>query len=523
MTALANGSLRAAVIDTVSARTMYEPRYLQTDSHLEGELGIDSVVLQSILATLQQQFCLAAQLPTDVRTIGDLVDAVERATAAAVAPEVLPKAEAARLAPAASSLVEAVITATIHHTRYRRDQLDLDAELERDLGIDSVVIAAVTADVCHELGLSERSAAASRTLRELIDRLDPLEARPPARVRPAPAAISAPPTPSLSNPTHPAASDWDGRSMKDFIELPGPDLFAKTRAFADYYRKRQDDQLYWYGMPLQSQCRNRAVIRDEQTGRTREYLMFASNNYLGLANHPKVIEAICDATAVYGATHTGCRIIGGTNQLHKELEERLADFKKRPACIAFPSGYSANLGTISALARAGDTVISDKFNHMSIVDGTKLAGANRRIYQHNDMADLEGVLQRVESSGGGALIVADGVFSMHGDICDLPAIVKLARKYGARVLVDDAHSTGVLGATGSGTAEHFGLKGAVDLELGTMSKALGGMGGFVVGDTEVIEYLRFYANSYVFAATIPAGIAAGLIAAIQLIQAEPER
>lgn len=161
---------------------------------------------------------------------------------------------------------------------------------------------------------------------------------------------------------------------------------------------------------------------------------------------------------------------------------------------------------------------------MSIVDGCKLSGGVRKIYGHNDMRALERVLERCRDQvRGGKLIVTDGVFSMHGDVCDLPEIVRLARRYGARVMVDDAHSTGVLGERGSGTAEHFGLKGEVDLELGTMSKTLAGMGGFVVGDEEVIEYLRFYSNSYVFAATIPAGVAAGLIAAIDVMEEEPER
>ena len=184
-------------------------------------------------------------------------------------------------------------------------------------------------------------------------------------------------------------------------------------------------------------------------------------------------------------------MIGGTNVVHKELERRLARFKDREACIVYPSGYSANLGSISALAKANNAVIIDKFNHMSILDGCKLSGAARKIYQHNDMADLERILERLADQDGGMLIVTDGVFSMHGDLCKLPELCRLASRFGAKVLVDDAHSTGVLGARGSGTAEHFGLKGEVDLELGTMSKALAGLGGFVVGDADVIEYLRF--------------------------------
>jgi glycine C-acetyltransferase len=250
--------------------------------------------------------------------------------------------------------------------------------------------------------------------------------------------------------------------------------------------------------------------------------MFASNNYLGLANHPQVIEAIADGARRYGATNTGCRLIGGSNVLHKELERRLAKLKGREACIVYPSGYSANVGCISALVQRNDLVFTDAINHMSIQDGCKLSGASRKIYQHS-MSSLENTLKKYADYDGGKLIVTDGVFSMHGDIVNLPRLVELGQQYGARVLVDDAHSTGVLGESGSGTAEHFGMKGSVDLELGTMSKALASVGGFVCADEEVVEYLRFYSNSYVFAATIPAAVAAGVIASIDVMEREPQR
>jgi glycine C-acetyltransferase len=202
--------------------------------------------------------------------------------------------------------------------------------------------------------------------------------------------------------------DDDGRTLKDFTEERNRDLFAKVRSFNEFYKKRRDEQLLWYGMPLESACRNRAVIYDDITGKRREFLMFASNNYLGLANHPRVVEAICDAVRAYGATNTGCRLIGGTNVVHKELERRLARFKGREACIVYPSGYSANLGSISALAKKNDAVLIDKYNHMSILDGCKLSGAARKIYQHNDMADLERILERLRDQVDGVLIVTDG-------------------------------------------------------------------------------------------------------------------
>jgi glycine C-acetyltransferase len=411
-----------------------------------------------------------------------------------------------------------------HHTHYAANQLRPDADLEGELGVDSVLLASILGDLGKRLGLA-KGAFKAGTVRTIDDVLVALRRMSP--VEPAVATPAASPRPGEkwrdAAPSPVVPEDSDTRTLKDFTEDSSRDLFGKVRAFNEFYKKRRDERLFWYGMPLESACRNRATIFDEVTGKRREFLMFASNNYLGLANHPRVVEAICSAVRVYGATNTGCRLIGGTNVVHKELERRLARFKDREACIVYPSGYSANLGSISALAKANDAVIIDKFNHMSILDGCKLSGAARKIYQHNDMADLERILERLADQVGGMLIVTDGVFSMHGDICKLPELCRLASRFGAKVLVDDAHSTGVLGARGSGTAEHFGLKGEVDLELGTMSKALAGLGGFVVGDADVIEYLRFYSNSYAFAANIPAATAAGLIAALDVLEAEPER
>ncbi|MFF7025826.1 aminotransferase class I/II-fold pyridoxal phosphate-dependent enzyme [Streptomyces klenkii] len=498
------------VVEIVAERTLYDEAHLLPDSHFEGDLGIDSVILESILVSVGEQFGIAGRLPGDVTTIRELVARVEAALG-------LPSATAEEAAPAGpegtDAVLEAVIAGAVRQTQYQRGRLALDADFESELGIDSVILTSLVAEAARELGLPETvvGAVTAKTLRglaaELAALLTPADGRPAA----------------AGDGTRDGA--WDGRSMKDFTELRDPDLFAKARGFGAYRRGREEERLYWYGMPLVSRCENRAVIYDELEGREREFLMFASNNYLGLANHPRVVDAVCDATRSYGATHTGSRFIGGTNMLHKELERRLAAFKRRPAAIVYPGGYAANLGAISGLVKSYDTLVVDKLNHMSIVDGGRLSGGVRRIYRHNDMEDLEQVLRRgaERGAGGGTLIVADGVFSMHGDICDLPEIVRLAKTYGARVMIDDAHATGVLGTRGSGTAEHFGLKGEVDLELGTMSKSLAGMGGFVVGEEEVVEYLRYYSNSYVFAANIPAGVAAGLIASLDVIESEPER
>ncbi|MEV0528255.1 aminotransferase class I/II-fold pyridoxal phosphate-dependent enzyme [Streptomyces sp. NPDC050439] len=496
-------SIHRQVVEIVASRTLYDVEHLAPDSDLEGELGIDSVVLESILAALTEHFGLKRELDSVPTTLRELVADVT--TALGDAPEAGSRSQ---------ELMRTLLDTAMRHTHYQRDQLGLDADLESELGIDSVVLTSVIADCAEAFGIPQDATdgVAATTLRKLHAELEALQ------------PLDGVDTDANSDGDSDGDGDaWDSRSMKDFMEERDPDLFAKARSFQRYRTRREQDRLYWYGMPHRAMSGSRAVIYDELEGREREFLMFASNNYLGLANHPRVIEAVCDATRTFGATHTGSRIIGGTNELHRELERRLARLKGRQACAVFPGGYSANLGVISGLVKSYDAAVVDKLNHMSIVDGCKLSGAVRKIYRHNDMADLERVLQRCQSEAMGKLIVVDGVFSMHGDICDLPEIVRLAREYGARVLVDDAHATGVLGERGTGTAEHFGLKGQVDLELGTMSKTLAGMGGFVVGDEEVIDYLRFYANSYVFAANIPPGTAAGLIASIDVMESEPER
>ncbi|TMO62271.1 aminotransferase class I/II-fold pyridoxal phosphate-dependent enzyme [Pseudoalteromonas aurantia] len=410
-------------------------------------------------------------------------------------------------------------------TCYSESDLRLDQAMEEGLGIDSIILASIVDELQQLFAFDTKLNTASfNTIQDLITRCANVVVTEKGQQKLANLGVehtvqATPQAPSMDDATFQSTH----QTMRDFVADGSPDLFSKVRKFNDFYESQERTGNFWYGMPLSSKCENRATIFDAYQNKEREFLMFASNNYLGLANEPRVINAISDAVKQYGATNTGCRLIGGTNHLHLELEERLARFKGREACIVFPSGYSANLGTISALMGPKDTIITDVYNHMSIQDGCKLSGAKKRIYKHNDMASLEEVLKNCSDTDGGKLIVADGVFSMHGNIVKLPEMVRLARKYQARILIDDAHSTGILGATGSGTAEHFNLKHEVDLELGTMSKTLAGMGGFVCGDKEVIDYLRFYANSYVFAATIPAHVAAGLIQCIDIMEKEPQR
>ena len=258
----------------------------------------------------------------------------------------------------------------------------------------------------------------------------------------------------------------------------------------------------------------------------QELLMIGSNNYLGLTNHPKVVEAAADAVKRYGSGCTGSRFLNGTLDLHVQLEDRLAAFMKRPAALVFSTGFQTNLGTISCLVGRNDTIYADRSNHASLVDGCRLSFGRTLKFQHNDMADLARVLANNGANGGGAggkLIVVDGVFSMEGDIIDLPEVVKLAKQHGARVMVDDAHSVGVLGAGGRGTAEHYDCIDSVDITMGTFSKSFASLGGFIVGEEDVIHYIKHFSRELIFSASMPPASVAACIAALDIIESEPER
>jgi len=253
----------------------------------------------------------------------------------------------------------------------------------------------------------------------------------------------------------------------------------------------------------------------------RTMIMVGSNNYLGLTNHPKVKEAAIEAIRKYGTGCAGSRFLNGTLDIHVQLEEKLAGFMRKDSALIFSTGFQVNLGVISALVGKDDIVIIDKMDHASIIDGCRLSFGEVKKFKHNDMADLERVLREYEDKD--KLIVVDGVFSMEGDIANLPDIVTLAKKYGARLMVDDAHGIGVLGKTGRGTAEHFGLEDEVDLIMGTYSKSLASIGGFISGSTEVIHYIKHLARSLVFSASPPPASVASVSVAIDIIESEPER
>jgi len=254
----------------------------------------------------------------------------------------------------------------------------------------------------------------------------------------------------------------------------------------------------------------------------KTYLCFCSNNYLGLANDPRVKEAARKATDEYGWGAGASRLISGTMKLHRELEERLAEFKGTQSSMLFATGYMANVGTIASLVGAGDAVIVDRLNHASIIDGCRLSGARMLVYRHGNTTSLENVLSGTHGFNR-RLIVTDSVFSMDGDICPLPDIVTLARRYNAMVMVDEAHATGVIGETGRGVVEYYGLEGQVDVAMGTLSKALGGIGGFVAGSKDLIAYLQNKCRSFIYTTAPPPAACAAAIEALHIIDKEPER
>ena len=254
----------------------------------------------------------------------------------------------------------------------------------------------------------------------------------------------------------------------------------------------------------------------------RRLIMAGSNNYLGLTEHPKVKEAAIRAIERYGTGCAGSRFLNGNLDIIEELEEKLARFFHKEAALVFATGYQTNLGTISALLGRRDVAILDKYDHASIIDGCRLAMTQVRRFRHNDVDDLRRVLEEVPEEAG-KLIIVDGVFSMEGDIAPLPEIIAVAKEYGARVMVDDAHGIGVLGKGGRGTAEHFGVEDEVDLIMGTYSKSLATIGGFIAGPKEVINYIKHFARSLIFSAAIAPPLAAAASAALDVIMAEPER
>jgi len=296
------------------------------------------------------------------------------------------------------------------------------------------------------------------------------------------------------------------------------DLFEKCFNFT-----RADEVkaagLYPYFQPISSAPGNEVTIDG------KKLIMIGSNNYLGLTDDPRVMEAAADAARRYGSGCTGSRYLNGTLDLHIQLEEELAKFCKRDAALVFSTGFQSNLGTISCVVGRNDVLVIDRADHASIVDGCRLSFGKTLKFGHNDMDDLEQVLRNLTNNGhkGGILIVVDGVFSMEGDIIELPRLVEIANRYGARVMVDDAHSIGVLGDGGRGTPEHFDMIDQVDIQMGTFSKSFASIGGFIVADAKIINFIKHFSRELIFSASLPPSATAAVLKALEIIKSEPER
>jgi len=255
----------------------------------------------------------------------------------------------------------------------------------------------------------------------------------------------------------------------------------------------------------------------------KEVINLASNNYLGLANHPKLVEASLKATRELGVGSGAVRTIAGTMRIHMELEEKIARFKNVEACVVFQSGFAANAGTVSAILGKEDFILSDELNHASIIDGARLSRAKIKVFRHKDAAHCEELLKEVQNEPGHKLVITDGVFSMDGDIGPVDKLAAVAEKYGAIMMVDDAHASGVLGRNGRGSIDHFGMHGRVDVQVGTLSKAIGALGGYVCGSKDLIDYLYHRARPFLFSTSHPPSVAATCIAAFDILEQEPER
>lgn len=296
---------------------------------------------------------------------------------------------------------------------------------------------------------------------------------------------------------------------------PARDLFQKCREYRDSADARAQG-FYPYFRTIDATHGNLVICEGEPK------IMIGSNNYLGLAQDDRVVEAACDATRKYGAGCTGSRLLNGTIKLHVELEEALAAFLKRESVLLFSTGFFANQGALATLTEEGDAILCDRENHASIIDGCQFAPARLIPYRHNSAVSLRNRLKRLPEEAG-KLVVMDGVFSMSGDIADLPPQIEAAKEFGARIYVDEAHSLGVMGPEGRGVVHHFGVNDDVDIIMGTFSKSLGSMGGFIAGDDQMIEFLKHRARCFIFTASLAPAVAGGVLKALQLMQEEPER
>lgn len=399
------------------------------------------------------------------------------------------------------------------------DALPSAGAVYRDLRVetDEVLMSLPEATVVRTVNGSSNSIACrfNEEIKDIASRLHPL-VQPPLYIRGDLLRTS-------------ATGQARGLTQRQFVRYARPtgrNILARCRDFFGYIDGLQEAGAYQtlYRVTTTTSLDSRTIVYNPFSGREEEFLCFDSNSYLGLHIHPRVLEATEQALRSFGYGSPSSQILSGTNKHLRELEETISAFHKREATIVFSSGYSANVGTISALIGKGDTVVADQYSHASLHDGARWAmGGRHKVFPHNDALSLREIINEArEKTSGGTLVVSDGVFSMHGGLVDLPAIRNEARRSKATLMVDEAHSTGVVGRTGRGIEEHFGCDGSIDVLMGTLSKAPGTTGGYVSGTRELITYLRFFARSAMFSTALPAALCAGATEAFRIMMEDSE-
>jgi glycine C-acetyltransferase len=311
-------------------------------------------------------------------------------------------------------------------------------------------------------------------------------------------------------------TDYDYSS---FYYSSSDDIFAIFEPYEDWYDQAQLQGYYLYAQPMSCRPKTRIDLVEKLEQRQVNLLNLSSYNYLGLSYRPEVIEAARRALEQYGLGAAGSPVLSGTMDVHLEFERELAAFKNKPAVMLFPTGYSTNVGLISALMRPGDLIVADQNSHASVVDGAILSKANVRFFKHNRPEELD---KKLRGFAGKKLVIVEGVYSMDGDVCRLPEIVEIAKHHRARIVIDEAHSTFVYGPNGRGVAEQFGLEDEIDIHVGTLSKALGGQGGFVAGSEELYKYLQGFARSRLFSCALSPVVTAGVLESLRIAKREPE-
>ena len=311
-------------------------------------------------------------------------------------------------------------------------------------------------------------------------------------------------------------SDYDYSS---FYYSSSDDVFAILDPYTRWYDEAQLRGYHLYAQPMSTRPRTRIDLEDKLDRKRVNLLNLSSYNYLGLSYRAEVLDAARRALDQYGLGASGSPVLSGTMDVHLELERELAAFKRKPAAMLFPTGYSTNVGLIQGLMRPGDLIVADQNSHASIVDGAILSKAEVRFFKHNLPEEVE---RKLRGATGKKLVIVEGVYSMDGDVCRLPEIVEIARRHGARVMIDEAHSSFIYGESGRGVAEHFGLEDEIDIHVGTLSKALGGQGGFVAGSESLYKYLQGFARARLFSCALSPVVAAGVLEALRIAAREPE-